>query len=86
MLLTRDGRDMHLSVFDMLTNGDMQQNLLLKDGDVLHVPDIGNQQVYGRSLGSQFEDELLGPGWVSHCAFLSTLYQATELGENVSNL
>lgn len=46
VILTRDGSDMHLSVFDMLANGDMEQNVLLQDGDVLHVMDIGNQQVY----------------------------------------
>lgn len=46
VVLTRDGRDMHISVFDMLANGDLEQNLLLRDGDVLHVPDIGNQQVF----------------------------------------
>lgn len=46
VILTRDGQDLHLSVFDMLTNGHLEQNLLLKDGDVLHVPDIGNQQVF----------------------------------------
>lgn len=46
VVLTRDGQDMHLSVFDMLANGEMEQNLLLQDGDVLHVPDIGNQQIY----------------------------------------
>lgn len=46
VILTRNGRDMHLSVFDMLANGDMEQNVLLQDGDVLHVLDIGNESVY----------------------------------------
>lgn len=46
VVLTRDGRDIRLSVYDMLTRGDLAQNLLLRDGDVLHVPDVGNQQVY----------------------------------------
>lgn len=46
VVLTRDGRDMPLSVYDMLTNGELEQNLLLRDGDVLHVPEVGNQQVY----------------------------------------
>ncbi|WP_089724495.1 polysaccharide export protein [Modicisalibacter muralis] len=46
VILTRNGQDTHLSVFDMLANGDMEQNVLLQDGDVLHVLDIGNEQVY----------------------------------------
>lgn len=46
VVLTRDGREIHLSVYDMLVNGNLEQNLLLQDGDVLHVPVVGNQQVY----------------------------------------
>lgn len=46
VILTRDGQDLHLSLYDMLVNGDLDQNLRLKDGDVIHVLDVGNQQVY----------------------------------------
>ncbi|MDW5377037.1 polysaccharide export protein [Halomonas sp. HP20-15] len=46
VILSRDGGDTHISVFDMLSNGDITQNVQLRDGDVLHVPDIGNQQIY----------------------------------------
>ncbi|WP_136067220.1 polysaccharide export protein [Modicisalibacter radicis] len=46
VILSRDGSDTHISVFDMLSNGDIDQNVQLRDGDVLHVPDIGNQQIY----------------------------------------
>ncbi|WP_280569545.1 polysaccharide export protein [Chromohalobacter sp. 296-RDG] len=46
VVLTRDGVERHLSVYDMLVNGDLDQNLLLQDGDVLHVPEVGNKQVY----------------------------------------
>lgn len=46
VVLTRGDRNIELSVFDMLTFGDLAQNLVLKDGDVLHIPDVGNQQVY----------------------------------------
>ncbi|MCI0511144.1 polysaccharide export outer membrane protein [Chromohalobacter marismortui] len=46
VVLTRNGEEIHLSVYDMLVNGHMGQNLLLQDGDVLHVPVVGNQQVY----------------------------------------
>ncbi|WP_083633050.1 polysaccharide export protein [Chromohalobacter japonicus] len=46
VVLTRNGVERHLSVYNMLVNGDLDQNLLLQDGDVLHVPVVGNQQVY----------------------------------------
>ncbi|WP_233440412.1 polysaccharide export protein [Modicisalibacter coralii] len=46
VVLSRDGQDLHLSLYDMLVNGDLEQNLRLKDGDVVHVLDVGNQQIY----------------------------------------
>lgn len=46
VILTRDGKDIRLSAYDMLMLGHLNQNLLVKDGDVLHVPDVGNHQVY----------------------------------------
>lgn len=46
VILTRDGQDIRLSVYDMLANGNLAQNMLLKDGDVLHVPEVGNQQIF----------------------------------------
>ncbi|ANF58408.1 polysaccharide export protein [Halotalea alkalilenta] len=44
--LTHDGQDIRLSLYDMLANGDLSQNRVLQNGDVLHVPDVGNQKVY----------------------------------------
>lgn len=46
VILSRDNTDNSLSVYDMLAYGDLTQNLLLKDGDVLHVPEVGNQQIF----------------------------------------
>lgn len=46
VILSRDGNDRHISVFDMLSNGDIAQNAQLRSGDVIHVPNIGNQQIY----------------------------------------
>lgn len=46
IILTRNGREERLSVYQMLTLGDQTQNFLLQDGDVLHVPDASSQQVY----------------------------------------
>ncbi|WP_081803472.1 polysaccharide export protein [Halotalea alkalilenta] len=44
--LTHKGEDIKINVYDMLAGGDLGQNRVLEDGDVLHVPDIGNQKVY----------------------------------------
>lgn len=44
--LTRDGKTRTLSLYAMLNEGKLGDDLLLQDNDVLHVPDIGNQQVF----------------------------------------
>ncbi|ATJ82652.1 polysaccharide export protein [Halomonas beimenensis] len=44
--LTRDGETRTISLYDMLNRGNLSQDLLLKDGDVLHVPDLGDQKVF----------------------------------------
>ncbi|MGM0632430.1 MAG: polysaccharide export protein [Pseudomonadota bacterium] len=46
VLLTRDGEETRISLHEMLNNGRLGQNLLLQHGDVLHVPEIGEQQVF----------------------------------------
>lgn len=46
VILLRDGERRTLSLYDMLNEGELSQDLLLQDGDVLHVPDIGSQQVF----------------------------------------
>ncbi|MEQ6888261.1 polysaccharide export protein [Halomonas sp. CS7] len=44
--LTRDGKTRTLSLYAMLNEGELSQDLLLRDGDVLHVPDLGSQKVF----------------------------------------
>ncbi|XKE47217.1 polysaccharide biosynthesis/export family protein [Halomonas organivorans] len=44
--LTRDGETRTISLYDMLNRGNLSQDLLLKDGDVMHVPDLGDQKVF----------------------------------------
>ena len=46
VILTRDGKERRLSVYNMLSYGDLSQNILIKDGDVLHISEAGNQQVF----------------------------------------
>ena len=46
VVLTRDGERIDLSLHAMLNDGRLDENLLLRDGDVLHVRDLGEQKVY----------------------------------------
>ena len=46
VLTHKNGQEEIINVYDMLQNGQMSQNRLLNDGDVLHVPDVGSQKVY----------------------------------------
>lgn len=46
VLLSRNGQEVRLSVYDMLHHGRLGQNMLLEHGDVLHVPNLGQQQVF----------------------------------------
>ncbi|MGM0534704.1 MAG: polysaccharide export protein [Pseudomonadota bacterium] len=43
--LNRSGADISLSLYEMLQNGDMTQNRLMRPGDVLHVSSAENQAI-----------------------------------------
>ncbi|MFQ3789810.1 polysaccharide export protein [Halomonas sp. A29] len=45
VVLTRDGREESISLYAMLRQGDLTQNRLLRDGDLVHVPTSENQNV-----------------------------------------
>ncbi|WP_246043763.1 polysaccharide biosynthesis/export family protein [Geomonas edaphica] len=44
--LSRDGRIVPVDVYDLLMRGDARQNVWLKGGDTLFIPDNHSQQVY----------------------------------------
>jgi polysaccharide export outer membrane protein len=44
--VTRDGRRYTVDVASLLETGDPQQNVLLKDGDIIDVPDRANSRVF----------------------------------------
>lgn len=58
--LTRDGEEIRLSMHAMLNRGHLGQNLVLRDGDVLHVPDNGDRKVY--VMGEVREPQSLAMG------------------------
>ncbi|MBF7053197.1 polysaccharide biosynthesis/export family protein [Halomonas sp. KAO] len=45
VILTRNGQEQRLSLYQLLRQGDQTQNRLLQDGDVVHVPSSENQAV-----------------------------------------
>lgn len=44
--ISRDNRILRVDLADLLTNGDARQNIWLKGGDSIYVPDTRNQQVF----------------------------------------
>lgn len=46
VLLSRNGTETRLSVYEMLNHGRLGQNMLLQHGDVLHVPVVGQRVIY----------------------------------------
>jgi len=46
VLLSRNGEEIRLSVYEMLNNGRLGQNMLLQHGDVLHVPVTGQRLIF----------------------------------------
>ncbi|MFD2189702.1 polysaccharide export protein [Pistricoccus aurantiacus] len=45
IILTRNGVETPISLYDLMREGDLSQNMLLRDGDVLHIPTSENQSV-----------------------------------------
>jgi polysaccharide export outer membrane protein len=44
--LIREKRTMPVDIYDLLTNGDQRQNIWLKAGDTIYIPDNKNQQAF----------------------------------------
>ncbi|GAB2798346.1 polysaccharide export protein [Halomonas shantousis] len=82
IVLTRNGQDIRLSLYDMLTYGELEQNLLLQDGDVLHIPDAGNQKVY---VMGEVNDPLTIPLLNSPISLTDALAQAGGINEGRAN-
>ncbi|WP_018174688.1 MULTISPECIES: polysaccharide export protein [unclassified Thioalkalivibrio] len=79
VILTREGEEIVISLYDMLRYGDMSQNRLLRDGDVLHVPDTAGQQVYVMGEVGDPQRLPLGRGQLT---LMDALSQAGGFNEN----
>ncbi|MDW7749073.1 polysaccharide export protein [Halomonas sp.] len=76
--LTRDGETRTISLYAMLNNGDLSRDVLLKGGDVLHVPDLGSQKVF--VMGEVAEPQMLPMGR-TRLTLTDALSQAGSLRE-----
>ncbi|MCC5881187.1 MAG: polysaccharide biosynthesis/export family protein [Halomonas sp.] len=82
VLLTRDGEETRLSIHEMLNRGRLDRNLLLRHGDVLHVPDNSDQKVY--VMGEVREPRSLPIG-TSQLTLTDALSQAGGINEGNAN-
>ncbi|WP_338100608.1 polysaccharide export protein [Salinicola corii] len=82
VVLSRGSNETHIDVYSMLQNGDMRQNQLLRDGDVLHVPDIGSQKVF--VMGEVMDPATLPMG-NSRLSLTDALSEAGGMDETQAN-
>ncbi|MDH4573257.1 polysaccharide export protein Wza [Salinicola acroporae] len=82
VVLSRGSVETHIDVYSMLQNGDMRQNQLLRDGDVLHVSDIGSQKVF---VMGEVMDPVTLPMGNSRLSLTDALSQAGGMDETQAN-
>ncbi|GHB09939.1 polysaccharide export protein [Salinicola rhizosphaerae] len=82
VVLTRGDREFHIDVYAMLQNGNLEQNRLLKDGDVLHVSDLGNQKVF---VMGEVMDPVTLPMGNSRLSLTDALSEAGGMDEAQAN-
>lgn len=82
VVLSRGDAETHIDVYSMLQSGNMRQNQLLKDGDVLHIPDIGNQKVF---VMGEVMDPITLPMGNSRLSLTDALSEAGGMDEEQAN-
>lgn len=82
VVLTRGDSEFHIDVYAMLQNGNLEQNRLLKDGDVLHVSDLGNQKVF---VMGEVMDPVTLPMGNSRLSLTDALSEAGGMDEAQAN-
>jgi polysaccharide biosynthesis/export protein len=82
VLLTREGEEIRLSLHEMLNQGRLDQNMLLRGGDVLHVPDNSDQKVY---VMGEVRDAKSLPMGAGQLTLTDALSQAGGINEGNAN-
>ena len=80
--VTRNGQDLSVSLYDLMQNGDLQQNFILKDGDVVYIPT--NEQMKVHIMGEVIKQTTLrmDPGGMN---LTEALGEASGMNNNVAN-
>ncbi|WFF43013.1 polysaccharide export protein Wza [Salinicola endophyticus] len=78
VVLTRGDEIEHIDVHAMLQDGDLSANRRLRDGDVVHVPDLGNQKVF---VMGEVVDPVSLPMGNSRLSLTDALSQAGGMNE-----
>ncbi|PXX95640.1 polysaccharide export protein Wza [Halomonas sp. LBP4] len=82
VILTREGEEIRLSLHDMLNNGELSRNRLLRDGDLLHVRDNTDQKVY---VMGEVRDAQSLPMGSSRLTLTDALSEAGGINEGNAN-
>ena len=80
--VTRNGQDLSISLYDLMQNGDLQQNFILKDGDVVYIPT--NEQMKVHIMGEVTKQTTLrmDPGGMN---LTEALGEASGINNNIAN-
>ena len=80
--VTRNGQDLSVSLYDLLQNGDLQQNFILKDGDVVYIPT--NEQMKVHIMGEVIKQTTvrMDPSGMS---LTGALGEASGVNNNIAN-
>ena len=80
--VTRNGQDLSVSLYDLMQNGDLQQNFILKDGDVVYIPT--NEQMKVHIMGEVTKQTTLrmDPGGMN---LTEALGEASGVNNNIAN-
>lgn len=86
VVLTRDGNEYRISLQDLYQHGDKRQNVLLRDGDVLHVGRADDHKVFVLGEVRQASSVMMGRNGLSLAEALAEVGGINELAANASGI
>ncbi len=80
--LVRDGRTYHFNLYDMLENGHMENNYVLKNGDIINVPDKLDNKVF---VVGEVGQQTVHVMHKAHMSLADALGQSGGVSQRVAN-